>query len=109
MTRLRDSFFKIGRGQRILRVLGTIFLTICAAMFVLGLTIWNEALRGPLFAIYWSWCFLLAMITIFIALWDMILLRRSYRRRQRELFKQEFMTTEFVEKMRRAIEKDETE
>ncbi len=95
------------RGQRILRVLGTILLIVCAGMFVLGLTIWEEDLRGPMFAIYWSWCFLLAVITIFIALWDMVLVRRAYRRQRRELFRHEFMTGEFVEKMRRAIEKDE--
>jgi hypothetical protein len=97
----------LSSGQRILRVLGTIFLTVCAAMFVLGLTIWEEELRGPMFAIYWSWCFLLAVITIFIALWDMVLVRRTFRRQRRELFRQEFMTDEFVEKMRRAVEKDE--
>ncbi len=97
----------MGRGQRILRVLGVILLTVCGAMFVLGMTIWEDALRGPLFMIYWGWCLLLAVITIFLALWDMVLVRRAFRQQRRELFRQEFMTKELIDKIRTAIDRDE--
>ena len=94
-------------GQRILRLLSTVILTICALMAILGFSLWSEELQGPLFALYWSWCFLLAMVAIFLGLWDMLLVRRAFKRRRRELFRDEFMTKEFVEKIKDAIDKDE--
>jgi TRAP-type C4-dicarboxylate transport system permease small subunit len=95
------------RTQRIVRIVGAVILFACALMVVLGVTIWEDDLRGPQFALYWSWCFLLAMAAIFVALWDAILVRRAFKQNRRELFRQEFMTEDFVTKMRDAIRKDE--
>jgi TRAP-type C4-dicarboxylate transport system permease small subunit len=94
-------------GQRLLRIFGGIVLSACAVMVVLGVTVLEDDLQGPLFALYWSWCFLFAILAILVALWDMILVRRAFKRRRRELFREEFMTEEFVAKIRDAIRKDE--
>lgn len=94
-------------GQRLLRLFGGVILAICAAMVVLGVAVWDDELQGPLFAVYWGWCFLLALIAIVTGLWDLILVRRSFQQRRRELFRQEFMTDELVGKLRDAIHRDE--
>jgi hypothetical protein len=78
------------RGKRVVRVLGAILLTGCAVMAVLGSTLWQSQLQGPLYALYWSWCFLLLAITMLVALLDMVLIRRAGRQTRRELFRQQF-------------------
>jgi len=78
------------RGKRVVRALGTILITVCALMTVLGTTVWEAELRGPMYALYWSWCFLLLGITIFVALLDLVMIRRAGRRTRRELFRQQF-------------------
>lgn len=99
---------KLPAGQRLLRLAGGIVLTLCALMVILGVTLWEAELQGPLFVVYWSWCFLFAILAILAAVWDMILVRRAFQRRRRELFRAEFMTDEFVGKLRDAIRKDES-
>ena len=81
----------LSRGQIILRIFGGVLLTICALMVVLGTTILNDRLWGPRFVLYWTWCLLMTCASIFLALWDMLLVRRVSRRTRRELFRQEFM------------------
>ena len=55
--------------------MGAAILAACAVMIVLGTTVWEQQLRGPQYALYWSWCFLLAVVAIFCALWDMLLVQ----------------------------------
>ena len=59
-------------------------------MVVLGTTLWREELRGPRYALYWSWCFLLLLVTIFVALLDLLLIRRASGQSRRELFRRQF-------------------
>jgi hypothetical protein len=97
----------LSAGQRMVRLIGSLVVGACAAMVVLGVTVWEDDLQGPRFVVYWTWCFLLACAAIFLAIWDMILVRRAFQQRRRELFREEFMTPEFVDKIRDAIRKDE--
>jgi hypothetical protein len=78
------------RGKRVVRAVGTILITVCALMAVLGTTVWESELRGPLYVLYWGWCFLLLMITVFVALVDLVMIRRAGRQTRRELFRQQF-------------------
>ncbi len=87
-------------AQRLVRITGAVVLFVCALMVILGATIWEDDLHGPQFALYWSWCFLLALAAIVTALWDVLLVRRSFHRNRRELFRQEFMTGELAKKVR---------
>src|SRR2546427_654171 len=86
------------RGQRVGRIIGTIFITACALMLVLGLTLLSDRLRGPQFILYWSWCFLLTMAAIFVAFWDMLMVRRASKQPRRELFREQFMSKALSEK-----------
>lgn len=90
----------LSRGQLVVRILGVLLLTACAAMLVLGLTVWAERWHGPQFVLYWTWCFVLALAAIIVALWDMVLVRRSGKRSKRELFRSQFMTEEFAQELR---------
>ena len=78
------------RGKRVVRAVGAILITVCALMAVLGTTVWEAELRGPMFALYWSWCFLLLVITMFVALADLMMIRRAGRQTRRKIFRQQF-------------------
>ena len=78
------------RGQWFVRVLGAILLSACLLMLVLGGSLLRDWLAGVRFALYWSWCFLLAIGTISAALLDLVLLRRASRRARRRLFREQF-------------------
>jgi len=80
------------RGKRVVRTLGTILITGCSLMVVLGATVWSEPLKGPRYVLYWSWCFLLWLATILVALLDLVMIRRAGRHSRRELFRQQFMS-----------------
>jgi type VI protein secretion system component VasK len=94
------------RGQFLVRTIGALLLIGCAAMVVLGVGVWADRLQGRQFAQYWSWCFLLALTAIIVAVFDMFSVRRASRRSRRELFRQQFMSREFVEKLRKKSESD---
>ena len=79
------------RGKRVVRAVGAILITVCALMAVLGTTVWEAELRGPMYALYWGWCFLLLLITIFVALVDLVMIRRAGRQSRRELFREQFV------------------
>ena len=85
----------LSRGQRVLRYFGGVILSLCAVMFVLGLSILENRLHGMQLIQYWTSCFLLAIASIVCALWDMILVRRTFKRTRRELFRAEFMHRNF--------------
>ena len=89
------------RGQRIVRTLGSMLLTACALMLVLGLTVLADRLHGPRFALYWSWCFLLTVAAIVVALVDMLLIRRASKQTRRALFREQLMTKDLIEKLRK--------
>jgi hypothetical protein len=91
----------LSRAQRILRYVGAVILSCCAIMVVLGSTILAERLRGPQFLLYWSWCLLLTVVAIIIALWDMLLVRRASKRSRRELFQRQFMSEDLTKKLRK--------
>lgn len=80
------------RGKRVIRTIGTILITACCGMVVLGTTVWSEQLQGPRYVLYWSWCFLLLMLTFVTALFDMVMVRRASRQIRRELYRQKFMS-----------------
>ena len=87
----------LSRGQLLLRVFGGVLLTACALMVVLGTTVLDERLQGPRFLLYWTWCLLLTVAAIILALWDMLLVRRVSKRTHRELFRREFMGRDFAD------------
>ena len=78
------------RGQWFVRGLGAVLLTGCAVMLILGGSLLRDWLAGLRFALYWSWCFLLATGAISAALLDLALLRRASRRLRRRLFREQF-------------------
>jgi hypothetical protein len=92
------------RWQYALRVVGAILLFACALMVILGSTILAPQLQGPQFLLYWTWCTLLTLAAIIIALWDMLLVRRASKRTHRELFHKEFMASDLREKSRKRPE-----
>ena len=91
----------LSRGQIVLRITGGTLLTACALMVVLGATIFAERLNGLRFVLYWTWCLLLTCAAMVIALWDMVLVRRAFRRTHRELFQREFMRDDLGKKSRK--------
>ena len=88
-------------GHRILRYVGVVVLSGCAVMVVLGSTVLTKHLQGPRFLLYWSWCLLLTIVAIVIALWDMLLVRRASKRHRQELFRRQFMSEDFAERLRK--------
>jgi hypothetical protein len=89
------------RGQLVVRTIGTILLTACSLMLILGLTVLADRLHGPQFALYWSWCFLITTAAILVALFDMLMIRRTSKQTRRALFREKFMTKDLVEKLRK--------
>ena len=59
-------------------------------MVGLGVSRWSAQLHDLRFVRYWTACLLLALTALVLALWDMILVRRAFQRRRRELFRRQF-------------------
>jgi len=57
-------------------------------------------LQGLQFILYWTWCLLLTLGAVVLALWDMLLVRRILKRTKRELFEREFTNRDFAGKLR---------
>lgn len=91
----------LSRGQILLRVFGTVLLTACALMAVLGSTIFADRLHGMQFVLYWSWCLVVTFAAIIVALWDMLLVRRALKKTSRELFRRQFMSEDLAKKLPR--------
>jgi hypothetical protein len=91
----------LSRWQYALRIVGAILLFICALMVILGSTVLAPQLQGPRYLLYWTWCTLLTIAAVIIALWDMLLIRRASKRTHRELFHQQFMPPDLRDKSRR--------
>jgi hypothetical protein len=73
------------RGKFVVRSLGAIFLAVDLAMFVAGQTLWREELAGPMFLLYWSWCFLLTLLAGLVAVVDLFFVQRAGRQSRRAL------------------------
>ncbi|MEI6083114.1 MAG: hypothetical protein WCS70_02305 [Verrucomicrobiota bacterium] len=78
------------RGKLVVRTLGTIFITVCVAMIVLGETLLKDDLHGPQFVLYWTWCFLITILAGITAVVDLIFVRRAGKESRRELLRREF-------------------
>jgi hypothetical protein len=89
------------RWQIALRVVGAVLCTASALMVVLGSTVLANQLHGPRFLLYWTWCMLLTLAAIIVAIGDMLLVRRASKHTQRELFRQQFMSSDLAEKLRK--------
>jgi cobalamin biosynthesis protein CobD/CbiB len=77
-------------GKRVVRFIGALLTTVCCLMVVLGATVWAERLQGPRYVLYWSWCFLLLVLTLAVALLDLVMIRRASRQTRRQLFHDQF-------------------
>ena len=82
------------RGKTFVRVLGTLLITVCCLMIVLGLAVFPDELQGPRYVFYWSWCFLVALAAGFVAVLDILLLRRASQQTRRELYRRQFIGRE---------------
>jgi hypothetical protein len=100
MNLTRDKL-PLSRSQIALRVVGTVLLTASALMVVLGSTVLANRLQGPRFLLYWTPCMLLTIAAIIVTLADMLLVRRASKRTRRELFRQQFMSPDLAEKLRK--------
>jgi hypothetical protein len=67
------------------RWLGLLFLMAAFGMLVLGLTLLNQYLRGWTFLFYWLGCFAFTLASIFVAFFDLWVIRRRTRDEQRDL------------------------
>ncbi|MCG3149048.1 MAG: hypothetical protein PCFJNLEI_02505 [Verrucomicrobiae bacterium] len=79
------------RGKFVVRTLGGIFLIGCLLMLGLGETILKEHLQGPLFLLFWTWCFLFALLAGLTAVLDLICVRHAGKKNRRELFQRQFL------------------
>ncbi len=100
MMALNRDKLPLPRWQIALRVVGAVLLTACALLVVLGSTVLAPQLQGPRFLLYWTWCTLLTLAALIIALADMFLVRRASRRTHRELFRRQFMSSNLRNKPR---------
>lgn len=73
-----------------MRLLGAVLLTLSLGMFIAGQTVWRDDLAGPMFLLYWSWCFLLTLLAGLVALTDLYLVRRACRQRWQTLLLRQF-------------------
>jgi len=67
------------------RWFGGIVLGMATMMLILGETALNGHLRGTVFVLYWTSCFVLTMAAIIVALRDLRALQRKVGREQRDL------------------------
>jgi hypothetical protein len=79
------------RGKFVVRALGTVFLVTCLALLILGETLLEDQLHGPLFILYWTWCFLFALLAGLTALVDLVCVRRAGIKNRRDLFRRQFL------------------
>jgi hypothetical protein len=78
------------RGKKAVRITGVVMLAICCVMIVLGLTMDTDRLHPALQLLFWGGCILLAVLALFVALLDIVLLGRASRQRKLKLFQDTF-------------------
>ncbi len=84
-----DSFGDImSTASKIRRWLAGVFLTAAVIMLVLGSTVWAAQLKSLYYLIYWSGCIGLTALAGAIAFADLLLVRRGFRREQKNLIEQ---------------------
>jgi membrane protein implicated in regulation of membrane protease activity len=69
------------------RWIGTVFLTVAAAMLIAGQTVLKPHLQQQAFIYYWLVCFLFTGLTLIVALLDLRAIRRRSRNEQKDLIK----------------------
>jgi hypothetical protein len=67
------------------RWLGAFCLTVAAGMLIWGQTLLKPLLKGWMFIVYWTLCFVFTFGAIVIAIMDIRALRRRTRQEQKEL------------------------
>ncbi len=76
-----------GSSQTVRRVVGGIFMGGAILMVIAGSTVWADRLQGSSFLIYWLICALLTILTLIIAMLDLLLIRRRSREQHKELIR----------------------
>ena len=89
--------------QRNWRIAGAIAITICALMAVFGTRIAFQSLFN--FAVYWTVCLMLLMVTLYIALIDIKYIRVEQAIAHRELFRETVGDEDFQKKLLEAAAK----
>lgn len=95
------------RGRKTVHTFGTTLLVLLLSLVILGQTLWEKHLQGPRFLLYWGCCFLLVFACIFVAMVDVLLIRRAIKQTKRELFERQFMSDEFARNLREKLKRSE--
>ena len=74
------------RPSRFWRVLSGIWLCLAVILIIGGQTVWQPRLSGMGFIVFWSACFLSAILAAICALLDLWTIRRETRMENRRLF-----------------------
>ena len=88
------------------RKLGLICVGIPVVMLILGQTVLKTTLDGAAFLVYWLICFLFTFAGMFIALWDIRVVRRQSREQTRELMESALTKTEEAAARKAAGQRD---
>jgi hypothetical protein len=78
------------RGKKTVRVIGVVVLGLCVILLVTGLILDTDALDPAVQLLFWGTCILLAVLAMFIALVDIMLVGRASRQRRLKLFQETF-------------------
>lgn len=78
------------RGKAFVRGVGAVLIAGCCLMVGLGATVLAERLQGPGYVLYWSACLVLTLAAGFVAVLDLILIRRASQQTRRELLHHQF-------------------
>lgn len=90
------------RSQAARRIAASLTLGVAMTQFVLGLTVLRPGLAGRGFLVYWGVCFLLVVVVLLLALLDIREIRGHARSGTRDLVRQHFLETEFLDRLRQA-------
>lgn len=78
------------RGKKTVRTAGVIVLGLCVVMLMAGLILDTDNLQPAVQLLFWGSCILLAILAVFIALLDIMLVGRASRQRRLKLFQDTF-------------------
>ena len=76
------------------RSYGLLCLVLAVVLLIWGRTLLQPHLNGIAFILYWLACLGIIVLTMGIALWDIWVMRRRWRRQQDELVKRTLMEIE---------------
>jgi hypothetical protein len=76
----------MSRGQRILRVVLIVFIEALFAMMLVGPAVTSR--KNPMVSLlYWTWCLILGLIVVILALLDLRAVIRQYWRLNKQMFR----------------------